>query len=871
MKKLLLILLTLCVGMVKVMAVSYTIMTTAQASTSDVQNQILEPNLETVTSLTFLPGSTINSYDIMIIRNRMPNLTYLDMREATIVANDHEYYTGYHSENNVLGPYAFYEVTNLETVILPQTITSIGYNAFGNCSKIYYDDMAMNPRYTGLKKVVFPQGISLSEIGNNAFYNCSRLEQVEFEPGATVETIGMGAFQSCTNLTNISSNLTSTGSSFPKGLKYIASTAFGYCNSLVNLVFPSSLLQIGSSAFSSCGSLQKVRFSPYRASRLRVIGSYAFSDCSNLNDIILPPRLKRICGGAFSGCNSLLSINIIGGIRKIDANAFSPCDNLNDIYPQRPNPIHIDQTTFSTYETANVHLPNWGTSKVKYYWNTEWNQFLNLHSYSRRGATRGDADEDAIVSTTVYFCIPDNTDFEFENGDLRIEGGPDADLDPGSGLIVEGEEAQILGEVHYMGKDKYRDYGYNGYFEGSFSSIIGNNNVSISKMYIDLALQPNSWHFISFPFKVRISDIICKGNFVFRYYDSDNRAQNGTSGWKDLPANEEFLYPGQGYIFQTDYNSNDLMVNTPSTMDDYMPEPDPTISIPIEAENLSFSGADKSITIKPYPSSSPENASWNFMGNPYPCYFDLDETNYEGPITVWNGNGYESVRKGDDVYHFRPLEGFFIQKPENADAMLFQATGRHTYSQWATIQAGKAASRAAEASSRKLINLTLSDGVYTDKTRVVFNPVCTDSYEIGTDASKFIAASKAQLYSLDNKSVRYSINERPVGEVNLGYVATKGGEMTISTSRMDEPVAIYDKKMDIVFDLTKGAYTFATEAGTFNDRFVLVRGGDTTGISTIEAEGAANEAPVYSLDGRRVEQVKANRVYITNGKKVIKK
>ena len=136
MKRLILFSLTLCVGTMTAMAVSYTIKTTAQPSTSDVQTKIGEANLIDVTSLTFLSGSTINSYDIMIIRNRMPNLTYLDMREATIVANDHEYYTGYHSENNVLGPYAFYEVTNLETVILPKTITSISSYAFGNYSAI---------------------------------------------------------------------------------------------------------------------------------------------------------------------------------------------------------------------------------------------------------------------------------------------------------------------------------------------------------------------------------------------------------------------------------------------------------------------------------------------------------------------------------------------------------------------------------------------------------------------------------------------------------------------------------------------------------------------------------------------------------------
>ena len=181
-----------------------------------------------------------------------------------------------------------------------------------------------------------------------------------------------------------------------------------------------------------------------------------------------------------------------------------------------------------------------------------------------------------------------------------------------------------------------------------------------------------------------------------------------------------------------------------------------------------------------------------------------------------------------------------------------------------------AASRAATASNRQLINLTLSDGSYTDKTRVVFNPNSSESYEIGTDATKFIAAKVTQLYSVDSKAVQYAINERPMGEVRLGYVAAKGGEMTISTSRMDTPVAIYDKVMDITFDLSQAAYTFTTEAGTFNDRFLLVSGGNKTGISTIDAEGSA-DAPVYSLDGRRVEQTKANRVYITNGMKVIKK
>ena len=119
--------------------------------------------------------------------------------------------------------------------------------------------------------------------------------------------------------------------------------------------------------------------------------------------------------------------------------------------------------------------------------------------------------------------------------------------------------------------------------------------------------------------------------------------------------------------------------------------------------------------------------------------------------------------------------------------------------------------------------------------------------------------------------MNYSINERSEGDVRLGYVAVKSGEMTISAGRMDTPVAIYDKEMGITFDLSKGAYQFSTEAGTFNDRFVLVRGGGATRINAINAEAAEDDAPVYTLGGQRVEQLKANRVYITNGKKVIKK
>ena len=828
MKRLFLFLLTLCVSMMSAMADSYTIKSTALPETSDVFNKILEDNLLKVTELIFEPGSTINSYDIMIIRNRMPNLTDLDMAEVTIVANKHEYYTGYHSANDTLGAYAFYDVPNLVNVILPKSIKCLGYNVFASNSMTY-------DKQSNLKTVRFPDGSRIKRIGNSAFNNCRNLQSVNF----------------------------------PEGLEIIEGNAFSGCNSLTSVSIPKTLESIGWSAFSGCMNLSNVTFQydkEYNKYKKLIIEGDAFRNCSSLSNMTFPAHLIRIGSSAFEYCSGLKSINIPSSVKQIENNAFGNCNQLNDIYPRPITPIHIDQTTFSTYATANVHLTRQEDSANKYYWNTEWNQFLNLHTTTQNPGEETHDDDNTV---NQYFYLPSDNDFTFSASSSRIDGQPDVDLYSGSGLTVEGEETQNLGDIHLM----VEETGYNSMGGGEIksSSIIGNDNITAKKVYFDLSLQANRWYFMSFPFKVRISDIICKGNWVFRYYDSETRAKNGNGGWKDLPESEEFLYPGRGYIFQTDYY-NSTMGMDPTMTGNYTQEP--TIRIPIETENLDFSGADKSNAVTSYPSSDASNASWNFMGNPYPSYFDLDEIDYTGPITVWNGMSYVSVRKGDDQYHFRPLEGFFVQKPEGVAAVKFLATGRHTLSQWAEIQAGKSATRAAEkrsAKSRQLIDLTISDGSNTDKTRVVFNPECAETYEIGTDACKFIAAKAAQLYSVDSKNVNYSINERSEGDVRLGYVAVKSGEMTISAGRMDTPVAIYDKEMGITFDLSKGAYQFSTEAGTFNDRFVLVRGGGATRINAINAEAAEDDAPVYTLGGQRVEQLKANRVYITNGKKVIKK
>ena len=603
----------------------------------------------------------------------------------------------------------------------------------------------------------------------------------------------------------------------PKTITLIKEFVFCGCSKITSMVIPEGVIGINRSGFHNCVNLETIEL----PSTITYIGSHCFAFCQKLQNISLPPNLSTIEYDAFYCCYALEEIRIPSSVKSIGDGAFEGCSKLNTIYTYTIEPTSISQTAFSTYATATLYIPE--QSRNNYYWDTEWSQFHQLVEFNE---------------PYHYFYL--NHDYTLDDNNGRIDGEPDADLNPGSGLIVEGNEDQDLDDVHVID---------NGTSSGS---IIGDGNIDANNLYIEKTIKKNQWYFFCFPYRIRIADIQCEGNWVFRWYDGEERANNGYGGWKHMPIAQEYLGPNQGYIFRCDRNT--------------------TLLIPVQkAQYGKFSGNDEQIALNHYPSSNAEDASWNFMGQPYPCYYDIDETNFDGPITVWNGTSYETVRPGDDEYHLSPFEGYFVQKPVGQSTMEFDSDGRHTYQQWDGIVAQKqqVPRRSPAETGRYLVNLTLADGVTTDKTRVVYNEKCTAEYEIGTDAAKFMSDGVAQLYSLDAKQVRYSINERPMGEVSLGYVAPNAGTMTISGKRMDADVMLRDNQTGETFDLSNGEYTFTTEAGTFEQRFTLLSANGATGIKTAKAEG--EQSPIYTVDGKRVTETKANQLYIKEGKKLINK
>ena len=688
--------------------IDYDVTVNVDNSRSALHEVIGEDNLNNVVSLK-VTGS-INSYDIMVIRNKMGNLRYLDLTDANIVANNYEYYTGCHTEDNVIG----------------------------------------NRSFDGLKLVSVKLPKNVTRIGDYAFHKCSHLQEVALP--ATLKTIGSYAFYSC---------------------------------SINEMIIPYGVTSIGSNAFETNSKLKRIAL----PSTLKTIGMYIFRLCEKLESISLPTSLESIPTSAFYGCGSLTRIDIPSTITSIGSQAFDGCAKLTDVYTYIVEPTPIQMSTFSGYKTATLHVP--ATSYYNYWYDTEWGQFSNVEEF---------------IATYEYFYI--NKDFTIGEEQGTISGSidgddPDADLNPGSGLIIETKPGnpQELDELHIKAKGS------------DCASVITASNLQANKVYFDIEVSAGRWYFLSFPFNVKRADIQAPGSYVFRIYDPSERA-NGKVGWQNWIG--DLLQKGQGYIFQCSKAG--------------------TLSLCVEKAATNWASENRQETLVSNPATNQQDASWNFIGNPQTSYYDIDQTGYKQPITVWNGTAYEAVRPGDDDYALAPFEAFFVQKPEGQSAISFPADGRYTKIQWTEEQKNKAAARRSEGVStdRQLINLTLSDGTNEDKTRVVFNEQRTKDYEMECDAPKFLSSEQVpQLYTLDQQQGLYAINERPTGEVQIGYMATTKGELTIAATRMDQPVLLRDNEMQTTHDLSLGGYTFTTEAGTNNSRFTLVTDGSMTGVGQL--------------------------------------
>ena len=209
---------------------------------------------------------------------------------------------------------AFLGNTSIISVTLPDTVRSIGYYAFSDCTSlrdidfgeglIEIDGLAFVG--SSITRVDLPDSLAIVE----GFYGCEGLKSVSF--GRNVKEIGPSAFQFCNSLENID---------IPSSVYKVGSFAFAYCANLKEVDFDGSeIVGIENFMFSECPSLESVDLS---GTHIEYIGISAFSNCSSLSRVILPDTVESVDFEAFYCCSLLKSIALPASLRYIGAAAFS--------------------------------------------------------------------------------------------------------------------------------------------------------------------------------------------------------------------------------------------------------------------------------------------------------------------------------------------------------------------------------------------------------------------------------------------------------------------------------------------------------------------------------------------------------------------
>lgn len=758
-----------------------------------------------------LKGS-LNAEDWKTIKN-MTGLSYLDMTETTVTEIPAEAFTNnriktikWPANLKVIGGKAFYDKSLRGHLVLPETLDSIGPSAFYKNS---IDSVSMPHKQIALANAIFSENNNLktvefnscaSYMPNSMFYSCKRLRSVSGME--CVKTIGGSVFAECDSLRTVGNIVPTT----------IGQYAFYNCKKLESFDL-SQVTSVGKYAFQSCHTFKSVHMP-----NVTSLGEYCFYDCAGLTEVSVGDKISQIPGRAFNSCSSLKTVTLGASVSYVETYAFGN-SSIEKLYVNSPTPPGVyDGNTFGS-TSGTLYVPEY--SMVSYKLHDYWSKFTSV-----------DVNPNPVTSLTLNGKLS-------LTSNARIPDSPNVMMYAnGSSFIVNGNKEQTLGSfvAHYN--------------NSASSSIISRcNNMTSTGSEVRYYLDDRYWYFICPPFDVRMSDITTiSGNQVaIRYYDSEARAAGSTANWKDV-APDATLKAGQGYIFKT---SSDDHVCMPATE---------------ETHNQIFRSQAVTTPLSEYSSDDANARNWNLVGNPYACFYDIYRMDYTAPLTVWNTDNstYNAYSIADDDFALRPMQAFFVQKPDGMEAITFQPEGRQITS---TIDhpAGVKA-MAGKAASRRFIELELSNGITDDHTRLVVNPQAQETFDANNDASKMMSTDiTAQIFSVQGDEA-YAIKESPfaAGQAEIGMWFPADGQYVVNITRADVKVELMDNGAVVPMP-----YTFTADEGFCEGRFVLRITTDPTAIEGVNGNDAS--APLYDLQGRKVGSTTHKGIYVQKGKKMVVK
>lgn len=273
-----------------------------------------------------------------------------------------------------IADYAFYNTSssNLTSVIIPDSLVSIGYWAFNGSTSLenitvdknnnYYSDVdgvLLNKDKT--KLIRYPQSKALDtyimpnsviDIADAAFLECRNFTSITI--GNNVKSIGESAFGECDSL--ISATL-------PDGVIIIGGGAFARCDNLVSVTIPDSVTSMGDYVFGGSKKLESINvdvnngyycsddgvlFNKAKTLLIRypqgktnktytipdsvvTIATEAFANSHNLTSVTIPNSVKTIETAAFFQCDGLKNIAIPGSVETLYDGVLSSCSSLTNV------------------------------------------------------------------------------------------------------------------------------------------------------------------------------------------------------------------------------------------------------------------------------------------------------------------------------------------------------------------------------------------------------------------------------------------------------------------------------------------------------------------------------------------------------------
>lgn len=644
----------------------------------------------------------------------------------------------------------------------------------------------------------------------------------------------------------------------PTTMTSIGSSAFERVTSLESINFPTNLTSIPAYCFKECYSLQSFVFSP----NVTTVCREAFSNCASL-DATIPLTISTFEGGAFSNSgirqmefaeNATIGSSIFSGCARLESIVFpttfstvnngyviNNCEKLTDVYFRSATVVNGSDVwsilTDNDKTHVTLHVPNYLVSA--YMAHTHW-QACNIEGFSTASIP------EFVITQPLRLGV-----------NSRFDGTPSLIFKEDATFEIKGDNSQTINNF-------YTETKFDGYENIDKSTLVMStcNNVNIQGDYIYgyYLADANRWYFLTLPFDTKVSDLqlVEGGSYAIRYYDGAERATRLATGnsWKNFAA-DDIIPAGTGFIIQVSKRGYvNFKAQNNATKQYALKEME---FVKPMAKNACESNAHK---------------GWNLVGNPFQCYYNLHRLGFTAPITVWEGYQYVAYSPIDDDYAILPNEAFFVQCPDDLDNLTFPINGKQMTDEIEQENAARALFPADNA--RKLMNIELSNGVNTDKTRLVINPSASLDYELNRDAGKFLSNGVPQLYTLDTEGCEYAINERPVadGKAILGMTIPADGVYTISMSRSDmSKVMLTDLLTNMTINIAEQEYQFNAIAGKLNSRFVITfeDGNAATGVNGIETKTTESEA-WYSIDGRKVSGNSVKKgIYIKDGKKVVVK